>query len=108
MSKESERNEILRQMETIRLSSIELGKAVSRYVEQEENTLPSINWDHVSPEYKWLAVDCNTVPCLYKEKPVLSMYSWTAAYSFGLTCGHFASYAPGTCDWKDSLVRRPE
>ena len=22
--------------------------------------------------------------------------------------GHFASLVPGTCDWKDSLVKRPE
>lgn len=77
-------------------------------------TKPSINWDHVSPEYNWLARDKSDGPdlnCfLYTAKPLLS--SWEERWGILASAKYasaegFASLDRGTCDWKDSLVMRP-
>lgn len=77
-------------------------------------TKPSINWDHVSPDYNWLARDKSDGPdlnCfLYTGKPLLSPWEerWgiLASAKYASAEG-FASLDRGTCDWKDSLVMRP-
>ena len=66
-------------------------------------TKPSINWDHVLPEYKWLARDSGGVAWLYSNKPREPDTNGTIA-----PVRAFSSYSPGTCDWKDSLVERPK
>ena len=71
-------------------------------------TEPSINWEHVASKFKYLAEDLCGSAFLYEEKPFIALTSW------GIQGGEFAladthvSYAPGTCDWKESLVKRPE
>ena len=77
-------------------------------------TKPSINWDHVSPEYNWLARDKSDdadLNCfLYTGKPLNSSWEerWVilAPAKYASAEG-FASLYRGTCDWKDSLVMRP-
>ena len=70
-------------------------------------TKPLIDWDHVNESCKWLAMDEGGHHHLFVEKPTRSVIQWTsdAPYDYA---GHFASLIPGTCDWKDSLVERPE
>lgn len=70
-------------------------------------TKPSINWDHVHPDYKYLAIDKNSKPFLYREKPRLKGACFVAPLYYTAYAMAFASYQPGTCDWKDSLVARP-
>ena len=70
---------------------------------------PSINWTQIKDEYKWLAVDVNKCAYVYENEPS----SDGSAYwcSSGATYFHvngLVSYSRGTCDWKDSLVKRPE
>jgi hypothetical protein len=62
-------------------------------------TPPSINWDHISLDFNWLAKDKNGDGCVYKSKP--------SELEF-IKAENFTSYKPGTCDWEDSLVRRPD
>ncbi len=71
-------------------------------------TKPSINWDHVSEEYNWLARDNDGVGYLYPRKPISYEYSgsWREG-GMALRARSFSSYQPGNCEWKDSLVRRP-
>lgn len=77
-------------------------------------TKPSINWDHVSPEYNWLALDKSDdadLNCfLYTGKPLLSPWEerWgiLASAKYASAEG-FASLDRGTCDWNESLVMRP-
>ena len=73
-------------------------------------TIPdSINWDHVAPEWKWMARDASGEVYFFKNEPralPLSMV-WSAIEDPSEARG-FSSYARGTVDWKDSLVRRPE
>ena len=70
-------------------------------------TKPSIDWSHVSEDFKYLAMDESGLHHLFTEKPLRGTLQWCTNHPF-IYAGHFASFAPGTCDWKDSLVKRPE
>ena len=67
---------------------------------------PSIDWNHVSEDFKYLAMDEDGECYLYTDKPRQGEWQWTT----NLPCTpafHFASFTPGTCDWRGSLVERP-
>jgi hypothetical protein len=70
-------------------------------------TKPSINWDHVAPQFKWMARDEDGETWLTKTEPKCGSVGWFNCVSI-LPADWFASFRPGSCDWKDSLVRRPE
>ena len=68
---------------------------------------PSIEWSHVNVHFKYLAMDADGRFHLYTDKPLQGNQQWTT----NLPCTpaiNFASFVPGTCDWKDSLVKRPD
>ena len=69
-------------------------------------TKPSIDWSHVNVYFKWLAMDADGRFHLYTDKPLQGNQQWTTNL-LGTPAIHFASFVPGTCDWKDSLVKRP-
>lgn len=71
-------------------------------------TKPSINWEHVRGEYKFLAQDEDGDAWLYCEKPELVEDEWAVAQGGCATTYSHSSFTPGTSDWKDSLVTRPE
>ena len=76
---------------------VEITKAVTK---------PSIDWSHVNENFKWLAMDADGKFHIYTDKPLQGEREWTT----NLSCTpaiHFASFVPGTCDWWDSLVKRP-
>lgn len=73
---------------------------------------PSINWDHVAPEWVAMATDgsgktylCNVADLF----PAPTRDRWTSDAVGYLYCNAqiFASFKPGTCDWRESLVLRP-
>ena len=69
-------------------------------------TKPSIDWSHVSPEYNYLAQDENGDGYLCGKKPHRASIAWSMETP-NTRANTFTSYVPGTCDWKDSLVERP-
>ena len=69
-------------------------------------TKPSIDWDHVSENFQYLAMDEDGSHHLFAEKPEPIVLEW-AADALYIHAEHFASFSAGTCDWKDSLVERP-
>ena len=72
-------------------------------------TKPSINWSHVKGEYKWLSVDKDGSAYVYEDEPERSESDYWFSLKGSLTeVNGLASYTPGTCDWKDSLIKRPE
>ena len=74
-------------------------------------TQPSVNWDHVNPEYKYLAMDTCEIGYLYTKRPSLNEVGgyWLANKNDRhLRAETLASFDAGTCDWKDSLVKRPD
>ena len=71
-------------------------------------TKPSINWDNVHSKFNYLAQDADGSAWLYAEKPQINHSShWSAVLGGPAKADSHASYDPGTCDWKDSLVERP-
>ena len=68
-------------------------------------TKPSIDWSHVNEHYKYLAMDADGKFYLYTGKPSQGSQQWGSLPCTPAT--NFASFVPGTCDWKDSLVKRP-
>lgn len=86
-----------------------------------KKTPDSINWDHVAPEYKWMARSEKGSVYLFKEKPITGSEplggnfcsgprfgNWFWAYNQkGTPADTHFSYKRGTVDWKDSLVERP-
>ena len=73
-------------------------------------TKPSIDWDHVAPKYKYLSEDSGGIAFLYDEEPYVASdaSAWYAQGDEVVEADGFASYTKGTCDWKDSLVKRPD
>ena len=73
-------------------------------------TKPSIDWDHVAPKYKYLAEDSGGSAFLFEEKPFIASgaSAWSVQSVEVVDAIGFASYTKGTCDWKDSLIKRPD
>ena len=71
-------------------------------------TKPSINWDHVSPQFNYMATGAEGSTFLYESKPTCStsLNSWRFLGEVGFVESH-SSFKKGNCDWKDSLVCRP-
>lgn len=68
----------------------------------------SINWDHVSSEFNYMARDKNDEVYLYGNKPELSSVTWTSIDSSVRFADVFKSYKRGTASWDTSLVKRPK
>ena len=73
-------------------------------------TKPYINWDHVATKYKYLSEDSEGSAFLYEEEPYVATgaTAWYAQSDEIAEANGFVSYTKGTCDWKDSQVKRPE
>lgn len=73
------------------------------------STPDTINWDHVAPEYKWLARDENGIAYLYDNRPTASDDDWYAVSAVDfIQASAFTSYKRGSVSWDKSLVQRPE
>ena len=71
-------------------------------------TKPSVNWDHVHPNYNYIARDESGESYAYGEKPKKTHFGWRFTLGAGPeNTAILASYDPGGCDWKDSLISRP-
>ena len=71
---------------------------------------PSIDWDHVAPKYKYLSEDSDGIAFLYDEEPYVASdaSAWRVQSNEVVEADGFASYTKGTCNWKDSLIKRPD
>ena len=76
---------------------IEITKAVTK---------PSIDWNHVNENFQYLAMDADGESYLYTDKPQQGEQQWIGRPRLAAAT-HFASFTPGTCNWRDSLVKRP-
>lgn len=91
------------------------GDSFPEWIEQNEYrikpTKPSIDWSHVSPAYTHMATDRDGRTWLYHKEPLCGGRQWldTCSLDFPVSrAGTFASFKAGICDWKDSLVARPQ
>ena len=67
---------------------------------------PSIDWSHVSSEYNYLVQDSDGEGYLCGKNPHRMSMAWSMETP--ILAMPFTSYVPGTCDWEDSLVKRPD
>lgn len=67
---------------------------------------PSIDWDHVHADITAMASDYYGDSYLYYRAPKEFVRDKWCGASNGFP-EIFASFTPGTCNWKDSLVMRP-
>ena len=68
---------------------------------------PSINWDHVSPEYKWLTIDSDGQSRLWPHKPAaLKGRGYWSGNSHVYKAHVLSSFKRGDCPWDESLIGR--
>ncbi len=79
-----------------------------KVVRDDEHRKPSINWEHVDSKFNYLAEDANGDAFLYEKEPFSTMTAFRNGGGDVAEVFMFASYVKGTCDWKESLVKRPE
>lgn len=77
-------------------------------VKPQPMTKPSIDWSAIELVWKYLIVDRDDFAWLLESKPQIALNSWVVSGRMLRVDGVFTSYTPGTCDWKYSLVERPE
>ena len=72
-------------------------------------TKPSIDWDHVKENFRYLMMDECGRHWLTTNRPTIpaTPERWICG-GVAQSAGQFASLIPGTCNWKDSLVKRPD
>lgn len=77
-------------------------------------TPDSIDWSHVSSEYKYMARDKSGDIFLYSKRPRLEEFIWhphnciaCCLQTGGSKINPFSSYKKGTVSWDESLVERP-
>ena len=83
-----------------------LREALKTCQSKPQELKPSIDWSHVSSEYNYLVQDSDGEGYLCGEEPACVESGWGAEAHY-ICANPFTSYVPGTCDWKDSLVERP-
>lgn len=73
-------------------------------------TKPSVDWSQVAEGWDWLARDASGKGVFHKREPVEMecLGRWVSGGSSQIEAEIVSSYDPGTCHWRDSLVRRPE
>lgn len=73
-------------------------------------TKPSIDWSHLHPDYVQIAVDEDGRGFAFTSGDLEQAYGvWRSGKEVGhVILAGFKSFKRGTCDWKDSLVQRPE
>lgn len=82
--------------------------SASDYRIAPSTTPDTLDWSHVAPEFKWMARDADDRAFVYENEPSPDSFRFTVNKGeFQQIDGLLASYKRGTCDWRDSLVKRP-
>ena len=80
-----------------------------KVVRDDELEKPSINWEYVEERFKWLTTNMDGSTWMHEYKPTAGVAGiWLPSKGESFKINGLASYSPGTCDWQDSLVKRPE
>ena len=78
-------------------------------VAPEPKTPDTIDWEHVSPEWNFMARDSfGNATFFAGDEPKIVGARWSGSTnSANINAWHFASYRRGTVEWQVSLVIRP-
>jgi len=81
----------------------------SNYIYRVKLVKPSIDWSHVHEDFRFMARnEYYPESRLFTHRPEISASMWQPTDGKVRSTSVFASYKPGTVDWQDSLVERPE
>ena len=84
-----------------------LREALKTCQNKPQELKPSIDWNHVNEVFQYLAMDADGESYLYTDKPQQGEWQWMSSLRLAVA-DHFTSFTPGTCDWRGSLVKRPD
>lgn len=73
-------------------------------------TKPSLDWSHVHEQFNHAAKDSDGGGSVFADMPEPEEWGgegWWCSNGDWVETKGFASWNPGTCDWKDSLIHRP-
>lgn len=81
-----------------------------RIAPPEPKVPDTIDWSHVSPEFKFMARNESGKAWIYNNAPRPVDGAWRVwrSIDFFLQAENFASYKRGTVEWHESLVERPQ
>lgn len=88
-----------------------IDKKITPGIHRIKLSKPSIDWSQVSDKYNFLTRSKNGHAYLHTIEPKLGCASWytlLAEEGYSANADTHQSYTPGNCDWKDSLIQRPE
>ena len=72
-------------------------------------TKPSVDWSALDKKWKFMAMDRKGWIYAYSDRPEIDCQEWATPGGDHINIsGLLTSYKPGTCDWRDSLIERPE
>lgn len=78
---------------------------------RQKPTYPSVDWTPIHKDYQWLAKYSNGNGLFFTTEPSMdhSIERWVY-FGGGKDCRAdlLSSYKPGSCNWRESLVRRPK
>lgn len=69
-------------------------------------TYPQPPWEVIDRRWNWFAKHEDGTGWFYEHEPERKCVYWESEYD--IEGARALSFDYGTCDWKDSLVRRPE
>ena len=83
-------------------------------VKPDPPVMPRINWDHVNPRFKYLAVDADGAGWLYTNQPKADAKNKDWAPSSDdlrpldiAEANALSSFRAGNAPWRESLIARP-
>lgn len=75
-------------------------------IKQEPATHPAFDWSIFADDVQWLAWDKDGIGYLYVKEPIALSDRWLGAAV--AKANSIKGVTRGTCDWKDSLIKRPQ
>ena len=82
-----------------------MGYRIYRVVQPKPDT---INWDHVHPDFKYMARDKSGSVFLFQHKPKTGNVAWAVSYGKCCNTKAHSSVVVGDIEWTNSLIERPK
>lgn len=84
------------------------GRGTVYRVKPQPPTKPNPPWEHLADWVQYVAREEDGSMCAFEEMPEDYVETGEWDISGQSCCLKSLNFDPGTCDWRDSLVKRPE
>ena len=83
-------------------------KQCEETAEPSKGTPDQVRWDVLPPLWQWYARNSDGNCYVFSSKPIFLDGEWRGSFSeVRLVYDGLGLFTPSTCDWRDSLQRRP-